>query len=165
MTVTATVTSLLPVTGTGSVEKIWDWFNDSREFVFDDFSPTTLTAFADELAVRAKSEITWVIDFDGEPVGYLGFAPHNPVCGQFRGLVIAPEFRGRGIGTQALTGAMEFLRSKGFRQFISMPFADNYAVKRMLLRSGFESAGTLYDATRRGGKPLSISIFQFREAS
>lgn len=139
--------------------KLWRWLNSPRDPNFDDFGPQTQAQFMMELAVRVRRERTWSIMADGEIVGYLGFVPQNPMAGQFHGLVIAPNFRRLGLGSEAVEEAIRLLNKEGFTSFTSMPFSSNRAIANLLKAIGFDYIGELPNATKCDGLLCSLSIF------
>ena len=138
--------------------RLWEWLNNPREPNFDDFGAESLAEFMMELGRRVTREKTWAIMFDGEVVGYLAFAPSNPVFGQFHGLVINPEFRRLGIGTEAFREALALLLDQGFKSFMVMPFADNTRIFRILENVGFREAGRILHASERDGEPVNVRL-------
>ena len=138
--------------------KLWVWLNKPRKPNFDDYGPASPAEFGHDLAHRITRERTWGIWLDDEIAGYLGFVSHNPILGQFRGLVIAPRFRGQGVGSKALKQTVDQLHSEGFRKLMVQTFSDNQQIRQMFHKLGFHQEGYLSAATRREGKPLDIRI-------
>ena len=140
--------------------KLWRWLNSPRGPNFDDFGPSTPEGFAKQLKQRLLHEITWAICADNEVVGYLAFSPANPIAGQCHGMVIAPNYRGRGIGTEAFRQAIQSLKELEFRSFTVMPFEDNAVIRHMLETLGFDNLyPPLFGASRIDGKPRNVSIY------
>ncbi len=139
--------------------QLWKWLNQPREPNFDDFGPRTFAGFYDVLLKRSATEKTWAIHWHGKIVGYLAFAPLNPVSGQFHGLVIAPEYRRRGFGRAALKLALAELRRSGFRSLLVMPFRSNHAIRYILQELGFQLYGWMEQASEQDGKPQAVGIF------
>lgn len=137
---------------------LWSWLNEPRAPNFDDFSPKTKAQFMVELGLRVTREITWAIHYDDRIVGYLAFKPMNPIFGQFHGLVIDPEFRGRGIGTEAFTAALTELIEQGFKSFLVMPYADNLPILKVIRNVGFRESGRILHATERDGDPVNLRV-------
>ncbi len=138
--------------------KLWRWLNTPRAPNFDDFGAKDVGEFARQFAFRTRTQKLWSIIADGTLVGYAAFAPQNPICGQFQGVVIAPTWRGKGIGTEAMQQITAELHAAGFTKLLAMTFADNIQVLSMLLRTGFQPEGFLVAATQRDGEPLDIQV-------
>lgn len=140
------------------IPRLWEWLNSPRRASFDDFGTTDYEQFVKDIELRLQGARVWAIYSDDAVVGYLEFAAHSPICGQFHGLVIAPGHRGRGIGIRAFEGAMQELFRAGFKKFISMPFADNKPIKVFLETLGFRQEGYITSATEIDGFPMDIRV-------
>jgi len=84
----------------------------------------------------------WLIDFGGETVGYVAICFGYSI--EFRGvdafvdeIYLAPAFRGRGIGTQALSLAIDAARALGAHALHLEVDPDNAAAVRLYRRGGF----------------------------
>ena len=140
---------------------LWRWLNEPREPNFDDFGPHTFGDFANQLAHRTRCEHTWGIHFEGKLVGYLGFVRLSPIAGQFHGMVIAPEYRKRGIGTAAMSRAVAELRADGAKSLLVTVFWDNAAILSVLASAGFSEVGFIFNASMRNGRLQPMRMMQY----
>jgi aminoglycoside 6'-N-acetyltransferase len=100
------------------------------------------TFTADE--IRARLERTdvdaYVVEADGEPVGYLQawWEEHEPLRGGLD-MFLAPHARGRGLGPDAARAvARHLIDGRGWTQVTVDPYAWNEAAIRAWHRAGFE---------------------------
>lgn len=154
--VTITLRAKFPVE---HAARLWRWLNTPREPNFDDFGPTTWLEFDTALGKRIAYEKTWAVCIKGEAIGYLAFAPQNPVAGQFHGLVLDPKYRDKGLGRVAMQMAIDELVAAGYRSFLSMPTVDNKVIAKLLLALQFRHVGTLRKASQRDGQPSGVAIY------
>lgn len=138
--------------------KLWGWLNMPRDPNFDDYGPDR-AQFEAQLVARIAQERTWGIWSGQQLVGYLGFIVQTPVCGQFRGLVIAPRYRRQGIGLKAVRVAIaELTQEHHVEKFIVWTFADNHRILQLFRQLGFRQEGYITGATRRAGQPLDMRV-------
>lgn len=120
-------------------------------------SPLTREAYAARLARSAEEQAdaaAFVVDVDGAPVGtatLFGFdmyARHAEA-----GITLAPEARGRGIGTEAIRQLVVFgFERRNLRRIHLQAIASNTAALRAYEKAGFVVEGRLREhAWVRGG--------------
>jgi RimJ/RimL family protein N-acetyltransferase len=141
-----------------AADSLWRWLTTPATPNWDDFTDIPQSQFAALLATRRKAHQTWAIRFEEKLVGYVGFRRDSPICGQFQGMVIAPEYRFQHIGREALSKVLAELREAGVEKFLAFVFADNRAVKRIFETCGFAQEGYLTGLTRRDGIPLDVRV-------
>lgn len=66
------------------------------------------------------------------------------------GYAILPRFHNRGYGTEALTGAIHYLLSQGFREVLTGAFEENAASIRIMAKSGMAKLERQDIVTYRG---------------
>lgn len=66
------------------------------------------------------------------------------------GYAIDSRYHGRGYGTEALTGAIEFFLARGFREVVAGAFAENAASLRIMEKSGMQRLEKTDTVTYRG---------------
>lgn len=66
------------------------------------------------------------------------------------GYAIDSRYHGRGYGTEALTGAIEFFLARGFREVVAGAFEENAASLRIMEKSGMERLDKTDTVTYRG---------------
>ena len=119
---------------------------------FEEEPPT-----AAEMAERIASSHAWLVaEEDGEVVGY-AYATRFHARAAYRwcaeaSIYLAPEARGRGIGTQLVAELLERLKAMGFVNVFGGTALPNPASERLLESFGFkkvahwEHAGFKFDA-------------------
>ena len=89
----------------------------------------------DQLCLLARSE--------GKVVGFLGihrFGGSKPHIGDV-GIMVDPDYQGKGIGTKLLKGGIELARDKGFKRLEADTLATNKAMRRTAEKAGFQLEG------------------------
>jgi ribosomal-protein-alanine N-acetyltransferase len=79
----------------------------------------------------------FVGELDGEVVGFVDMEKESETVAQITGLAVAPEFRGRGIGSALLDFGLRFLKSLGFRKARVMTLRTNTVAMHMYKKHGF----------------------------
>lgn len=143
------------------IQKLWAWLNEPRTAQFDDYGARTLEEFLKDLEARRDRVADWTIFGESGAVGYIGVERSSPILATFRGIVIAPEWRGKGLGTSAVRSVMEILKRNGVKKFLAGIFADNAPVLNFLVQLGFKQEGYLYGVARRDGRPLDMRIMGY----
>ncbi|MEV5317512.1 GNAT family N-acetyltransferase [Streptomyces sp. NPDC052687] len=87
-----------------------------------------------------------VAELDGRVVGYirLGFPtplPSNAHVRHIRGLAVAEEARGKGVGRALLRAAVEDARARGFRRITLRVLGHNAPARALYASEGFEVEG------------------------
>ncbi|MEV5340511.1 GNAT family N-acetyltransferase [Streptomyces sp. NPDC052676] len=87
-----------------------------------------------------------VAELDGRVVGYirLGFPtplPSNAHVRQIRGLAVAEEARGKGVGHALLRAAVEDARARGFRRITLRVLGHNAPARALYASEGFVVEG------------------------
>jgi len=99
-----------------------------------------------ELLAHEAHGIFWLIELDGQPIGFLvltfGFSlefhGRNALVDEF---YIRPEFRCRGIGTKALDHVVHYCAGNGIRTMHLEVEDSNPRVRRLYDRHGFTNRG------------------------
>jgi L-amino acid N-acyltransferase YncA len=154
------ITSPFPASSAGELSR---WLNSPRDPNFDDFADSDPAGVETALAVKSGCGQTFALTPDGTPIGFLAFAPASPVMGFFAGMVIAPEQRGRGLGSDFLANVVFELRSQGFRKLSALFFADNVAIANTFRSVGAVEEGYLRRAAVRGGELIDMRLWSFTE--
>ena len=80
------------------------------------------------------------------------------------GLELAPESRGKGIGTQALKAVAEYAFSEGHHRLEGSTSEDNLAMRKSFEKAGWTFEGVLHDLfveNERGVDYYSYAISKF----
>ncbi len=108
-------------------------------------------ALAERLAVLSEDPDRYVagIFLDDRLIGMLNETERMEDAVEV-GYAIDSRYHGRGYGTEALTGAIEFFFARGFREVVAGAFAENAASLRIMEKSGMERLPKEDTVTYRG---------------
>lgn len=138
------------------------WLNAPREPNFGDFDASDAESIARGLAAKTAAGQTFARVIEpGEAIGFLAVVPFSPVMAWFAGMVIAPEYRGQGVGTRFLELVVAALRAQGLRKLSAIFYADNAAIRATFARAGAIEEGYLAGATLRGGELADMRLWSF----
>lgn len=94
---------------------------------------------------RAPGVESMIVEENGEPVGFIQYhvAPQRPNMGGID-LVLLPDARGRGLGSDAVEALAQFLMAeKGWRRVTVDPLATNLRAIAFWFRNGFRPTGMM----------------------
>jgi GNAT superfamily N-acetyltransferase len=91
----------------------------------------------DEHLSRVGVEHIWLAEANGEPVGMVGLIPSNGDS-ELEPIVVAREWRGRGVGDALARVVIDAVRNRGDRFLITKPVARNDAALRFFHGLGFD---------------------------
>ena len=103
-----------------------------------------------------------VVSVGGEVVGFVGWTPCGHGAGRYRsiGIVLLPEWRGRGVGTRAQAMLCRYLFTHtAVHRIEAGTQPENAAEQRALRKVGFRDEGVLRGAEFRDGEWCDIIIF------
>lgn len=141
------------------------WLTTPAEPNFDDYAPRDLAGVTAALSAKSDTGYTFAAVLDDRPIGFIAFTPASPVAGWFAGMVMAPEYRGRGFGCELLCRAVWILRAKGFRKLSAFFFADNRAISNTFRSAGAVEEGYLRGVAMRGGELVDMRLWSFNEGN
>lgn len=137
---------------------MWDWIEEFRHRVADDFAPRTREEFvAHCLARAAGSERSWAIRRDGELCGLVTYEAANPVTGTTHAL-FRKDYWGHETTVEGLRQVYEALFASGVRKLMGPVFRDNRAIIAVGMMMGAKREGILRQQTMRGGKPVDVVV-------
>lgn len=116
-----------------AADELHRWLNSPREPNFSDGVPSDLETVTAMLAAKTAAGQTFAATIDEKAIAFIGFAG-----GWFAGTVVAPEYRGRGLGTEFLRSVVSILRAQGVGELAAYFFADNKAIMKTFVNAGFE---------------------------
>lgn len=96
----------------------------------------------DEHLARVGAEHIWLAEGDGRPVGMVGMIPATGES-ELEPIVVAPDWRGRGVGEALARVVIDAARARGDRQLIARPVARNERALRFFHGFGFDVLGQL----------------------
>ncbi len=139
-------------------EELWGWLNSPRSDNFPDNVLTTFDEFLAELCFRESRGATWSIQIDDLVIGYIGFSQQSNIYVQMQGIVLDPEYRGKGYGKRAIMALMQILQEIGCKTVMAQLFYDNQRIRHILMNCGFYETGAVPHAAERNGEPLAMRI-------
>jgi len=111
-----------------ALEQGWD-------HTFEVYVAIPLAEFAQSQSLQER---IWILEQDDRIVGSVAIIKRSEQEAQLRWLLLAPEIRGRGIGSWLLDEALEFSWEMGYRSIVLWT-ADALTIAEKLYRSvGFE---------------------------
>jgi len=122
----------------------------------------------DEHLSRVGVEHIWVAEGDGRPVGLVGLIP-SPGESELEPIVVAREWRGRGVGDALARVVIDTVRQRGDRFLSTKPVARNDEALRFFHGLGFDVLDQLHlladlrppnEQTWRSGPTLAGRAFR-----
>jgi ribosomal-protein-alanine N-acetyltransferase len=107
----------------------------------------------DELAERWEINGTLVALADGDIVGEIRVEPTWMGFGEI-GMMVAANWRGRGVGTVLVAASIEWARGHGLHKLALSVFPQNSAAIALYRKSGFVEEGRLVRHVRRADGQL-----------
>lgn|SRR5215467_954416 len=102
----------------------------------------------DELAARWRIEGTLIAQSQGALVGEIRIDPSWMGYGEI-GMMVAAQWRGRGVGSLLLAAAIDWARARGLHKLALSVFPHNYAARALYRKFGFVEEGRLVRHVRR----------------
>lgn len=96
----------------------------------------------DEHLSRVGAEHIWIAEGNGRPVGMVGVIPSTDES-ELEPIVVAREWRGRGVGVELARVVIEAARQRGDRFLSTKPVARNDAALGFFHGLGFDVLGQL----------------------
>ena len=94
--------------------------------------------------VSDRSSMAWILEIDDAAIGYAVAGPSDlplpdlpPNAGELKRLYLLPQVQGRGLGTQLLDTALDWLDAHYQDIFVSV-YAENVGAQKLYQRFGFE---------------------------
>lgn len=130
---------------------------DAGDSPYEDWGPR-------DPAARPADLERWVVRVDGEIAGDLSAHGqwYGPTAGSRAaniGISIRPQWRGRGIGTQAQRLLAELLHARGVFRVEASTDVDNVAEQRSLAAAGFVLEGVLRGAQVRADGRHDLQVW------
>lgn len=81
------------------------------------FEEYVLASLLKYIQHQSEGEI-WVAEYNGQIIGSIGIVHTNKSTAQLRWFLIEPEFRGKGLGRQLMTKAVDYCKLKKFNRVV-----------------------------------------------
>jgi ribosomal protein S18 acetylase RimI-like enzyme len=108
-------------------------------------------ARAGERGFPADGEAIWIVELDGRHAGSIALTDEGDGLAMLRWVTLDPELRGRGLGRELISEAIEAARAQGYPKLALETFSDLRAAARIYRSFGFEA---VWEDTRpRWGRP------------
>ena len=92
-------------------------------------------------ACRGRSEIVFVAEAEGQPVGYLALNRSDPDEGQIDLLAVHPTAQRRGLGRGLVTAAVDWCAAHGLARLTVVTQGRNVRSQALYQRAGFVTTG------------------------
>jgi RimJ/RimL family protein N-acetyltransferase len=144
---------------------LWSWLNEFPLRNFDDYGPTDNFDLAVEMEARIqRGERTWMVSFEGKPVGAVGYKPVTDRMGYLHGICFTKSVHGKGIAKNALLTILDELFESGVDKIAAEYFVSNARVSNFLRGLGFIQEGYLRRATMQSGELIDkFLVARFKE--
>jgi L-amino acid N-acyltransferase YncA len=130
-----------------------------------DYAAREPQAQRDWLQMKAEQKLPVLVADDGGTVlGYASYGPFRPWPAYLytveNAIYIAPQSRGRGIGTLLLRPLLQIAQERGLRTMIAGITADNAASLRLHEKLGYVQAGVIREAGWKFERWLDLVFLQ-----
>ncbi len=102
-------------------------------------TPWSRLSFISELVENSRA-VYLVAEHEGSVIGYIGMWKIVDEA-HITNLAVAPEFRGKGVGTALLQAATELAVASGLLRMTLEVRISNYVAQHLYFRMGFDAAG------------------------
>lgn len=130
-----------------------------------DYAARAPQAQRDWLQMKAEKNLPVLVAEDsGSVLGYCSYGPFRPWPAYLytveNAIYIAPQSRGKGIGTLLLQPLLQIAKDRGLRTMIAGITADNAASLRLHEKLGYERAGLIREAGWKFERWLDLVFLQ-----
>ncbi|PJI44538.1 GNAT family N-acetyltransferase [Ferrovibrio sp.] len=130
-----------------------------------DYTAREPQAQRDWLQMKAGQQLPVLVAEDaGTVLGYASYGPFRPWPAYLytveNAIYIAPQSRGKGIGTQLLAPLLQIAKERGLRTMIAGITADNAASLRLHEKLGYSQAGVIREAGWKFERWLDLVFLQ-----
>lgn len=102
---------------------------------FEAYVAAPLSEFACSNSTRQR---IWIAERQGELIGSVAITESDdPAVAQLRWFLVSPDVRGKGLGSQLLSEAVNFARQAGYREVMLWTVAGLEAASRLYRAAGF----------------------------
>ena len=146
-----------------ALPRVWNWIQDFRDRVADDYSPKTMAEFMAHWEERGPLRRTWAVWRNEDLGGIVIFEPWQPGVGTSHA-IFKRSFWGRATARRALELVYREIFESGVRKVVNFPFKGNNAIIALGKSLGAVTEGVLRGQTMRHGQPADVVVLSlFRE--
>ena len=163
------VIALRPLEPT-DLDTLYNWENDSTLWAVSDtvapYSRASLWQYLEnytgDIYAQRQLRLMITVNNDGTPVGTIDFINFDPLNNRAElGLFISQEYRGKGLGRQALELLTAYARDHiGLRQLYVYIALDNDVCLKLFENFGYRQAGVLKSWVKRGTSYRDVALLQ-----
>jgi len=85
-----------------------------------------------------RKDCLWLAEDDEGIVGSIAIAGQADLSAQLRWFLVAPQARGRGLGSELLKAALDFCRAREFKSVFLLTLSDLKGAARLYQQAGFQ---------------------------
>lgn len=146
-----------------ALPRVWNWIQDFRDRVADDYSPKTMAEFMAHWEERSPLRRTWAVWRNEDLGGIVIFEPWQPGVGTSHA-IFKRSFWGRATTRRALELVYREIFESGIRKVCNFPFRKNNAIIALGKSLGMRTEGVLRGQTLQHGQPADLVVLSlFRE--
>ena len=152
------------------LDVLYHWENDTALWaVSDTIAPYSrealwsyLQQYTGDLYAQRQLRLMITLTDDGTPVGTVDFLNFDPLNNRAElGLFITSDYRGKGLGRQALERLTTYAREHlGLRQLYVFIALDNEVCLQLFESYGYHRAGVLQSWVKRGNNYRDVALLQ-----
>ena len=152
------------------LDVLYRWENDTALWaVSDTIAPYSrealwsyLQQYTGDLYAQRQLRLMVTLTTDGTPVGTVDFLNFDPLNNRAElGLFIAIDYRGKGLGRQALERLTTYAREHlGLRQLYVFIALDNEVCLQLFESYGYRRVGVLQSWVKRGNNYRDVALLQ-----
>ena len=152
------------------LDTLYCWENDTALWmVSDTMAPYSrealwhyLEQYTGDIYAQRQLRLMVVLNNDGAPVGTVDFMNFDPLNNRAElGLFISQEYRGHGLGRQALDLLTSYARDHiGLRQLYVYIALDNEVCLQLCEQYGYRRVGVLHSWVKRGTSYRDVALLQ-----
>ncbi len=102
----------------------------------------------------------FIVSKEGEKIiGVVRASVEDLDLAELRWLAVEEEYRGKGIGTELIRSALEFLKKKKMRKVVARTKSSDAIATSLFLNLGFEIEGYFRDHFRKGTNIIQFAKF------
>ena len=111
----------------------------SKEFNYDYTFEAYVGEAISQFAKRKNNrEQIWIVEYNHQIVGSIAICEYSKIEAQLRWFLLSPILRGKGIGNNLITKALEFAKKESFKNIHLWTVDGLHSAKKLYLKEKFE---------------------------